>query len=273
MDNPSITIYGFGYVGKGVHSFLKDHYKLQIFDPNVESPEVVNDVSKVSATDYAIICVPTPSTENLSCDTSVVEKVIKSTNHEYYLIKSTIAPGTTARLVKETGKKISFSPEFLGEGGGNKYEIPFWKDYPHPTNMKLHQFHIFGGDKDSTKKWVEIWQKVAGWSPTYIQTDSTTAELVKYMENSFLATKKIFCDEFYNIAKTFNVDYNELKELWLLDGRMGRAMTLIYPDSRGFGGKCLPKDVNAIVNASEKSGYEPKLLKEVLALNKKFREE
>ena len=66
---------------------------------------------------------------------------------------------------------------------------------------------------------------------------------------------------------------NELKELWLLDGRIGKAMTLIFPDARGFGGKCLPKDLNAIIQHAEKAGYEPKLLKQVLAVNKEVRKE
>src|SRR3989344_1318236 len=172
------------------------------------------------------------------------------------IIKFTVSPGTTVKLVKQTRKKIAFSPEYIGEG---KYEIPFWKDFPHPTNIKLHQFHIFGGEKNTTTLWVEIWQKVAGCAPTYRQTDSTTAELVKYMENAFLATKKIFCDEFYEIAQAMDVNYSELRELWLLDCRMGRSMTLIYPDSRGFGGKCLPKDVIAIAQAAKKAGYTPGL--------------
>ncbi|TAL49410.1 hypothetical protein EPN83_00670 [Patescibacteria group bacterium] len=113
------------------------------------------------------------------------------------------------------------------------------------------------------------------WLGTNIRpkTDSTTAELAKYMENAFLATKKIFCDEFYDIARSFDVDYNELKELWLLDGRMGRAMTLIYPEARGFGGRCLPKDVSAIIKHSEKWGHTPKLLKQVLSLNKELKKE
>lgn len=269
MKTPEITIYGYGYVGKGVYEFLKTHFEIQLFDPFVKDTDgVISDWKKVTKTQYAVICVPTPMRTDGTCDTSIVEEVLRKANHEYYLIKSTVIPGTTAELVKKTKKKIAFSPEYMGEG---KYEIPFWKDMPHPTNMKLHSFHILGGDKKVTKKWVELWQKVAGWNPTYAQTDSTTAELVKYMENSFLATKKIFCDEFYDIAETLGVDYNELKELWLLDGRMGRSMTLIYPEARGFGGKCLPKDVSAIAKFAEKKGMNPKLLKQVLAINKDLR--
>jgi UDPglucose 6-dehydrogenase len=253
-----ITIYGFGYVGQAVWRFLKDHYRVQVYDPSfpqeqikADDPILIRERADLEAAPYAVICVPTPMRKDGTCDTSIVEEVLRGSRHDYYLIKSTVVPGTTKRLIQSTKKKIAFSPEYIGEG---KYEIPFWRNLPHPTNMKLHQFHIFGGDRAITTKWVEVWQKVAGWSPTYAQTDSTTAELVKYMENSFLATKKIFCDEFYSIAEAVGVDYNELKELWLLDGRMGRSMTLIYPESRGFGGKCLPKDVNAIVKRAEEAG-------------------
>lgn len=274
MENPQITVYGYGYVGKAVFNFLKDHYTLQVVDPVFTAGVIKDEQAHVwldgyenIKTKHAVICVPTKMNDDGSCDTSIVEDIIKNSDHDFYLIKSTVLPGTIKRLSHETGKSIAFSPEYIGEG---KYEIPFWQDYPHPTNMKLHSFHIFGGPKDVTKEFLQLWQKVAGWTAKYIQTDSTTAELVKYMENSFLGTKKVFCDEFYEIAKALNVDYNELKELWLLDGRVGRSMTLIFPDKRGFGGKCLPKDINAIVKVAESSGYNPELLKEVLKSNSKF---
>ncbi len=265
-EKTKIGLYGFGYVGKAMYEFLKDHYEVVIFDPGY--PEY-SDMKRLAPLSHALICVPTPMNEkDGSCDTSIVENILKSTKHKYYLIKSTVVPGTTARLVKETKKTIAFSPEYIGEG---KYEIPFWLDLPHPTNMKLHTFHIFGGSKDATKPWVEIWQKIAGWTARFMQSDSTTVELVKYMVNSYGATKVTFCNEFFDIAQSLGVDYNELKELWLLDGRIGRSWTMVFPDKRGFGGKCLPKDVNGIVKNSEKQGYSADLLKSVLKTNKKFR--
>ena len=274
MNYPQVTVYGYGYVGKALVDFLKSHYRLQVVDPLFNAGNLPDmpgvfcqNPSQAQKTKYAVVCVPTKMNDDGTCDTSIVEDILKNTNHDFYLIKSTVIPGTTKKLTELTGKKIAFSPEYIGEG---KYEIPFWLNFPHPTNMKLHSFHIFGGPKEVASEFVNLWQKVAGWSATYQQTDSTTAELVKYMENAFLATKKIFCDELYEIAKAFGVNYNELKELWLLDGRIGRAMTLIFPDSRGFGGKCLPKDVNAIVKAVEAVGYNSELLKQVLASNKKF---
>lgn len=278
MEPSHITIYGFGYVGKAIYHFLKDHYPLQVVDPiasdipekQITNVELEKKTGAFEKTKYAVICVPTKMNDDGSCDTSIVEEILNRCDHEYYLIKSTVIPGTVQKLIAATGKKIAFSPEYIGEG---KYEIPFWNDLPHPTNMKLHSFHIFGGDKEVTGEWIALWQKIAGWTSRFMQTDSTTAEMVKYAENTYLATKKIFCDELYEIAHAFGVDYNELKELWLLDGRIGRSMTMIFPDARGFGGKCLPKDVNAIVKASEAKGYSANLLKQVLTSNARFRNE
>ena len=104
------------------------------------------------------------------------------------------------------------------------------------------------------------------------QTDSSTAELTKYMENCFLALKVTFCNEFYDIAERFGIDYNELRELWLLDPRIGRSHTFVLPDDRGFGGKCLPKDVSAMVQSACSTGYAPHLLMAVLETNARFRE-
>lgn len=122
MENPLITIYGYGYVGRAVFKFFKDHYNVQVYDPIVKDDVVQNNFKKLLLTPYAIICVPTNSKADKSCDMSIVENTVKKTKHKYYLIKSTIVPGTTAKLIKATGKKIAFSPEYIGEG---KYEIPF----------------------------------------------------------------------------------------------------------------------------------------------------
>jgi UDPglucose 6-dehydrogenase len=183
----------------------------------------------------------------------------------HFLIKSTIKPGTTEKLQAKYPKRtFTFSPEYIGEG---KYEIPFWKDMPHPTNMKMHSFHIFGGPRAATKLWIELWQKVAGWIASYHQTNSRTAELCKYAENMYLATKKLFCSELYLTATAMGVDYHELKELWLLDGRIGRSMTLVWPDKLAFDGKCLPKDTAALVQASTEAGHDPKLFRSVIERN------
>ncbi len=270
-----ITLYGFGYVGQAVFRFLKDHFHISVYDPVSANKHLVEHPhafplrsDHITPTKFAVICVPTPMKPDGTCDTSIVEQVIRDSAHQYYLIKSTVIPGTTARLVKETGKQVAFSPEFIGEG---KYHIPHWEGYPHPTDMKSHNFHIFGGERVVVGEWVGVWQKVAGWAPTYGQTDSTTAEIVKYAENAYLATQKMFFDQLYEIAKAHGSDYNTVRELLLLDGRVSPAQSIIYPDSRGFAGKCLPKDISGIVKHLESLGHDAHFLKAILTSNEKFR--
>lgn len=269
-----ITIYGYGYVGKAVARFLENHYALQTVDPNALSggtfckagPDPDYSTVEWEETDFAIICAPTPEAADGSCDYSAVEAIVKEGRHRHYLVKSTIPPGTTERL----GANVVFSPEYIGEGA---YHVPWWKDYAHPTDMTKHTFHIFGGRGAETRLWVDIWQKVAGWVPAYSQTDSRTAELVKYAENMFLATKKVFCSELYAVAEALGVDYRQLRELWLLDKRIGPAMTLVFPEKMAYGGKCLPKDTRAIVKAAADYGHDAKLFRAVIDRNAEFAEQ
>ncbi len=263
----TVAIIGHGYVGKAVRSFFEGHFNVLVFD--VAQPDIsVSEAEINKKADLAVICVPTPMSDDGTADLAMVEKSVSWLKTPLILIKSTIPPGTTATLSKKYKKSIAFSPEYIGEGN---YVIPFWKGYPDPHDMKRHDFVIVGGDKKVTSKIMLFFKTVLGAEPRYFETDSTTAELVKYMENSFLATKVTFCNEFFDIAKGLGVDYNELRELWLLDGRVGRSHTVVFEDRRGFGGKCLPKDVTALVKASTKAGYKPKLLTAVLDTNKEIR--
>ncbi|MFA6095470.1 MAG: hypothetical protein WC767_01370 [Candidatus Paceibacterota bacterium] len=262
-----VAVIGHGYVGKAVAKFFADHFEVLIYD-NAQ-PEVSATKEAINKrADLAVISVPTPQGKNDAADTSIVEETVKWLDVPLILIKSTVPPTTTEGLAKKYKKNIVFSPEYIGEGN---YAIPFWNGYPDPTDMKKHDFVIVGGPKKVAEKILLFFKTVLGAEPTYVQTTSTTAELCKYMENSFLATKVTFCNEFYDIARTLGVDYNELREMWLLDGRIGRSHTIVFEDRRGFGGKCLPKDVNAIVKASTKAGFTPKLLKSVLSVNEEIR--
>lgn len=282
-----VAIIGHGYVGQGMERFFKDHYDLIIVDPKYQKDDEHDftaddldfETNKQRARDeaaeisLAVICVPTPMSADASVDLSFVNEVFTWLPQMLVLIKSTIPPGTCREIKKSWPyQHIVFSPEYMGEG---KYQVQWWKDkgYPHPTEMKLHDFQIFGGEKADTTAVVSLFQKVMGPDPKMAQTNWETAELCKYMENSWGAAKVIFCNEFYEIAKAFGVDYNELRELWLMDGRVERMHTAVFPDGRGFGGKCFPKDINGIVQQSIRAGYYPKLLAAVLQVNEDLQNE
>lgn len=257
-----VAVIGYGYVGQAIHGYFNNHFEVLFYDPEKEASASFEAINQA---DLAVVCVPTPMKEDGTCDVSIVEETFKWLKVPLVLIKSTVLPGTTKRLQElYPEKNIVFSPEYIGEG---KYEIPQGKGYPDPTDMKKHDFFIFGGKKAGVEKVVEFFKKVSGPDPRYMKTDSTTAEVCKYAENAFLATKVTFCNELYEICKAMGVDYDEMREMWLMDGRIGRSHTAVFKNSRGFGGKCLPKDVNAIVKATERAGYSPTLLKAVLSTN------
>ncbi len=282
-----VAIIGYGYVGKAVEKYFADHFEVVVYDPpymeaNSMGAELndggiifTSDKDNVNSCDLAVVCVPTPSSESGEVDLSYIDETFEWLNTPLTLIKSTVPPGTTAQLVagERTGnwinRKICFSPEYIGEGN---YEVPYWKGYPHPTDMKKHSFQIIGGDMEAGAKISQFFMKVSGPDAKYRLTDSMTAELVKYMFNSWGATKVTFCNEFYNIAGALGVNYVELRELLLLDKRMEPMHTAVFEDNRGFGGKCFPKDVKGIVKRAEEAGYVPELLKEVLKSNDRIKE-
>ncbi len=260
MTNKVAIIGGNGYVGKAYRTVFPDAY---IYDLAIGTKEEVNKC------DLAIICLPTPQDDDGSCDISIVEEAVKWLETPLILIKSTVPPGTTKYLKEKYQKRICHSPEYIGEGG---YFIPFWL-FAHPTEPRYHSFMIIGGDPVDRDDILAIFYPVLGATKTYYQVDETTSELTKYMENAAIAMKVTFCNEFYNIAEAFGVSYPQLREAFVLDERQGKMFTVVYKNKRGFGGKCLPKDVNGIVYASKKAGYKPEFLEEVLKSNDRIRKQ
>lgn len=264
-----VGLCGYGVVGKGIHKLLDDYVEV-IYDPAYSK-----SVSKVffRDMDLVIICVPTPTSEDgMSCDTSIVEESLVWLQEIKFkgvvLIKSTTTPSEVKRFSESfTELRIVFSPEFLGE---SKYYTPYWK-YPDPNDMRTHMWQTFGGKREDTEVCVEIFKRKMSVDTQFFQTDIVTAALAKYIENSFFAMKVTFVNEWYDIAKAYGADWNELRELWLADPRINRNHTLVFPKDRGYGGKCFPKDVKAIISDSTKQGYEPELMKSVDEVNTKIR--
>ena len=278
-----IGIVGFGYVGQAMARFFEDRYDVVVYDPFWDErkdgfkhrfPQYIpaskeNRVEQFSECSLVVISVPTPMRLDGSgaCDTSAVRESLEWLGKDQLiLIKSTVPPKFTQSYI-DSGYNVAFSPEYLGESA---YMTHYWKGYPDPTNLKTHEFQIFGGELETTRKIIPFFRSIMGPETKYLQTDATTAEMAKYMENCFFATKVTFFNEFYEIAQRMGVDFNELRELFLCDGRINRNHTLVFEEKRGYGGKCYPKDMAGIIAASQAMGYDPKLLREVVDSNKFF---
>lgn len=255
-----IGIVGAGFVGKGMLNLFQSAHEVACYDPAF--PEL-NDRSRLDAAEITFICVPTPMAADGQADISIVEETVRWVKSPIIVIKSTVPPGTSDMLAEHYNKSLHFSPEYMGEG---KQFVAPWK-YPDPRDARSHPFVIVGGDSASMV--LDLYSTVMSNDAAYIATSNVAAELAKYMENSFLATKVAFCYEFAHICETYNVDYKTVRELWLHDPRMGRSHTMVLPNQSGFNGKCLPKDVSAIVEASTRNGFDPVILRALRDINAK----
>ena len=253
-----IGIVGQGYVGTAVNEVFSKHYDVETYDLDIDKCSVDYLEDLVELSNIIFVCVPTPMKKDGSCDTSIVEAVVKDINDmvvsrnvsgRIVAIKSTIPPGTTNRLNKEC-KNISviFNPEFLTEAN-------FIDDFKNQNRI------IIGGERPSTTKLRQVYSLVFPNVPI-IKTGSTTAEMVKYMTNTFLATKVSFANEMFQICDELGIDYDKVVEYSTYDERLGKSHWAVPgPDGHyGFGGSCFPKDLNALINVAKKLDLEPNVL-------------
>lgn len=263
-----VGIVGYGYVGKAMSKLFENHYPVTPYDPDQISWSRPNNINEC---DVTFVCVPTPvHPETGGCDTRIVEEVVDWIESPLIVIKSTVEPGTTDRLKEKTGKRIVFSPEYCGESS-------YWTPYKFHTDVKETPFFIFGGDKKDTSECVSLFLPVTGPTKTYRQTTAREAEMAKYIENCFYATKVTFCYDMATLCEKAGLDWNEIRELWLLDPRLNPMHTAVFPENnKPYSGKCFPKDMKALYNYGVSQGYEPQVLKAIIQANEdigKYREE
>jgi UDPglucose 6-dehydrogenase len=261
----NIGIIGYGFVGKALEYGFKHYVNIKIFDKynNVFNTleETVNDSSII------FVGVPTPMKEDGSQDLSNMADALKNIDKvaktkKIIVLKSTIVPGTTRMFANIYPQHdFIFNPEFLTEKNANE-------DFVNSTRI------VLGGDKQAVND-VEKLYRIRFEAVPIFKTTLESAELVKYMGNCFLAMKVSFCNEFYDIAQFLNIDYDELKEIWVADGRMGNShISVPGPDGhRGYGGKCFVKDINALIAWAEENGLNVSMCRSAESVNNKVRDE
>lgn len=247
-----IGIIGQGFVGTAVKEGLKSFYKIETFDINKESTcNSLEELSKKS--DVTFVCLPTPMESNGNCHLSIVENTLLGLDLaeecKTVVVKSTIPPGTTEKWNKQFRYiQIVFNPEFLTEA--NSVE-----DYKNQNRI------IIGGPRPATTKIKRIFTKAFPKVPI-IKTGSTTAEMVKYFANCFLATKVSFANEMYQICEGLDIDYDKVTEYVKYDERIGNThLNVPGPDGDfGYGGHCFPKDIKALINVAHSLNISPSIL-------------
>ena len=300
-----IAIIGLGFVGLSLTSVLAskgfnvvgidvDKEKcrnisngvLPFFEPDLEKTlkkglknklQIENDVSVVQDCDLIFVTVGTPQNKTGAIDLSIIKKAMKSLGksirktkkQHIILVKSTVVPGTMKDVIlpilennskKKAGKDFGLisNPEFLQESTAIKDT-----EFPHAV--------VLGGYKTKFMKNMEkFFTKLHPKTPIII-TNHQTAEMIKYANNSFLATKISFINQLSNICQKIpGANIDDIAKTIGLDPRIGKLFLNAGP---GYGGSCLPKDMKALIKFAKIAGVKPTLLNAVEDVNTKQLEE
>ena len=257
---------------KGIPTFFEPNLEKTLKKALKKNLIITDKLSSINNCDFIFITVGTPQKKNGEIDLSFIKTVAKSVGKlisenkkkPIILIKSTIIPGTMKDVVlpilernskKKAGKDFGLisNPEFLQEGRAIHDTIK-----PHAV--------VLGGYKTKFMKKTEKFFSWLNPNVPIIISNHQTVEMIKYANNSFLATKISFINQIANICQGIpDTNIDDVAYTIGLDPRIGNLFLNAGP---GYGGSCLPKDMKAIINLSSKIGVNPILLTAVEKINK-----
>jgi GDP-mannose 6-dehydrogenase len=226
----------------------------------------------IEQTDLSFVCVGTPSQQNGNLDLRFIRRICeqigqclkcKSARHTV-VIRSTILPGTMRNVVIPTleefsGKKagkdfgICNNPEFLREGSAVR-------DYRRPPKTVIGEVDEASGDLLAS-----LYEEI---DAPLIRTDLNTAEMVKYVDNSWHALKIGFANEIGNLCDSFGVNAETVMDIFCQDKKLNISPAYLKPGF-AFGGSCLPKDLRALSYQAKVHDLELPILSSVLLSNEK----
>lgn len=247
MSKPNVALIGNGYLGQAYEGVFPEAL---IYDEPKELYAGQDTIEAgrmaVNACDIAIVAVPTDYTDDGELDMSIVEDVVGWLETDTILIKSALQPGTTDKLVQETGKNIAVSVEFIGEG--TYYQPPH--KYPDPRNPKTHQLLIVGGEEPARSKAAELlWSQMSPDIRIHL-VSALEAEITKMTENTYGALKVTFANVLRDICDSYGANFINVHQAWTEDGRVDPMHTRSIASNRGWNSKCYNKDVRAFANIS-----------------------
>jgi GDP-mannose 6-dehydrogenase len=295
-----VSIFGLGYVGTvSAGCLAKEGHEIIGVDPvktkvqliNAgKSPIIERDIEEIISeavktgrlratddtvqairdTELSFVCVGTPSQINGNLDLTHVRHVCeqigqalkcKSARHTV-VIRSTILPGTMRRVVipvleETSGKKagtdfgVCNNPEFLREGSAVM-------DFASPSKTVIGQL-----DQDSGDLLAALYAKL---DAPLIRTDVETAEMIKYIDNSWHALKIGFANEIGNLCKSFSIDAHKAMDIFCQDKKLNISPAYLKPGF-AFGGSCLPKDLRAMAYSAKLHDLELPILNSILPSN------
>lgn len=251
-----VAIIGLGVVGKAQARLFAGH-DLITWDAAWGAPAPAH---QIAGCEFAVVCVGTPAAEDGGADLGQVRAAFAALPPGLpALLRSTVPPGTSGSLAAGHGAPVAHAPEFLHERAGGA-----WRDSADVPWMLL------GGDEDALAFFAPRLRQV--FPGEIVTCTPVVAELAKYTANLHWATRVTFVNEMAAIAEAFGADWGSVRYAWLRDERVNPAYTAMAGLPPGFGGRCWPKDLSALIAASEDAGYKAAFLEAVAGANTRFRQ-
>ena len=263
MNKFKVGVIGNGFVGESQAYAFSPVADVKIFDIN--PVKATHTLLEVLTQDFIFVALPTPMKENGEQDNSYIENFFNNVGlyntNAIFILKSTVLPGTTKQLISKHNFNIVFCPEFLTEKTAK-------------LDMLTQSRIVIGGDTQHTEKVLELFKARFG-QKHYILTDTTTAEFIKYMANTFLAVKVSVVNEFYRMSKVLGTDWDKALEGFVSDPRIGNSHTQVpgHDGKLGFGGTCFPKDINALITMGKELDVDMNTLEAAWKTNLEVRPE
>lgn len=261
-----IGIIGNGFVGNSIAFGFSPTHDIKVHDKNPKRN--LNTIEEVLECDYIFVAVPTPMHKDGSISLSIVERALQEISEKnkkrnnVIILKSTMIPGTTNNFSKQFPKlNIVFNPEFLTE---RTAKLDFL------TQARI----VLGGQKRLTRKVAKLFED--RFMHTYIiETDTITAETIKYMNNVFFASKVSIMNEMKLMCDAVGANWDVALKGFAADQRIGDShLNVPGPDGKlGFGGSCFPKDINAFITMADDMGVEMPTIKGAWKTNTNVRPE
>lgn len=234
----------------GLAELLDRAAERDLISYHTSNPEAVNGCR------FVFLCLPTPEGEDGRADLHYIESVIDELANQVedealFVIKSTVPPGTTVALRKRLadlgspGRVVSH-PEFLREGRAVD-------DFLEPDRLVVGSF-----DASDAEAVAALYHSI---DTTVIKTDPTSAEMIKYASNSYLAARLTFVNTLANVCEAVGADVLDVVTGMGLDHRIGPHFLQPGP---GYGGSCFPKDTIALIGVARDAGYDFELLRSVI---------
>jgi len=287
----AVSIIGSGVVGRRVGEYLLENKHHVIFyDIDTEVVKTLKDrgydatthiEDAIQSSDVSIIAVPTPSTENgidlqyILAASEATGKALKvKDDFHVAAIKSTVVPGTTEKriiptLEKHSERKVNtdfgvvYNPEFLTEISST------WTTDREFDIRPYNEDKIVIGESPNDNRSGNIVASLFDIGAPIIRTNYKTAEMIKYANNARLAAATSFFNEIFYICKELGIDSETVAQAVGLDRRIGRYGTV---HGKAFGGRCLPKDLRALIHFVEnETSYNPEFLKAIEKVNERIK--